>query len=199
MEPNEDYTLWTGTISYLTDNGELESGQTPLDVTLIHADNPDASTYASAIVGTGTGEGWVSDADLLKYAVEHYSLFTATDTYRGQNTAPPSTAVILSQKATFLDCTVTFKFDGSHEMGGGGNAKVNLITTRGEMRSDSAFSRVGETHDYTVRFMAVIPGGQTKDAFTLTVADRAITFNTTAALASNMLYTVKRNIVYGAL
>ena len=198
LEPNEDYTLWTGTISYLTDNGELESGQTPLEVTLIHADNPDACTYASAIVGTGTGEGWVSDADLLKHAVEHYSLFTATDTYRGQDTAPPSTAVILSQKATFLDCTVTFKFDGSHDMGGGGNAKVDLITTRGEMRANSAFSQVGTTDDYTVHFMAVIPGGQTKDAFTLTVADRAITFSTTAALSSNMLYTVKRDIVYGA-
>lgn len=198
LEPNEDWTLWTGTISYLTSSGELVSGQTPLDVTLLHADNPDASTYASAIVGTGTGEGWISDADLLKHAVEHYSLFTATDTYRGQNTAPPSTAVILEQRATFLDCTVTFKFDGTHEMGGGGNAKVDLITTRGEMRINSAFSRVGDTHDYTVHFMAVIPGGQTKDAFTLTVADRAITFSTTAALASNMLYTVKRDITYGA-
>ena len=197
LEPNEDYTLWTGTISYLTDNGELESGQTPLDVTLIHADNPDASTYASAIVGTGAIEGCVTEGQLLQYAVEHYSLFTATDTYRDQSAGPPTTAVTLSQKATFLDCTVTFKFDGTHEMGSGGNAKVDLITTRGEMRINSAFSQVEGTPDYTVHFMAVIPGGQTKDAFTLTVADRAITFSTTAALASNMLYTVKRNIEYG--
>ena len=198
LEPNEGFTLWTGTISYRTSSGELVSGETPLDVTLLHADNQDASTYASALVGTGAIEGCVSEEQLLQYAVEHYSLFTATDTYRVQNTDPPTAAVTLSQKATFLDCTVTFKFDGTHEVGGGGNAKVDLITTRGEMRINSAFSRVGTTHDYTVHFMAVIPGGQTKDAFTLTVADRAITFSTTAALASNMLYTVKRDITYGA-
>ena len=198
LEPNEGFTLWTGTISYRTSSGELVSGETPLDVTLLHADNQDASTYASALVGTGAIEGCVSEEQLLQYTVEHYSLFTATDTYRDQNTDPPTAAVTLSQKATFLDCTVTFKFDGTHEVGGGGNAKVDLITTRGEMRINSAFSRVGTTHDYTVHFMAVIPGGQTKDAFTLTVADRAITFSTTAALASNMLYTVKRDITYGA-
>lgn len=198
LEPNEGFTLWTGTISYRTSSGELVSGETPLDVTLLHADNQDASTYASALVGTGAIEGCVTEEQLLQYAVEHYSLFTATDTYGDQSAGPPTTVVTLSQKATFLDCTVTFKFDGTHEMGGGGNAKVDLITTRGEMRINSAFSRVGDTHDYTVHFMAVIPGGQTKDAFTLTVADRAITFSTTAALASNMLYTVKRDITYGA-
>ena len=198
LEPNEGFTLWTGTISYRTSSGELVSGETPLDVTLLHADNQDASTYASALVGTGAIEGCVSEEQLLQYAVEHYSLFTATDTYRDQSAGPPTTAVTLSQKATFLDCTVTFKFDGTHEMGSGGNAKVDLITTRGEMRINSAFSHVGTTDDYTVHFMAVIPGGQTKDAFTLTVADRAITFSTTAALASNMLYTVKRDITYGA-
>lgn len=195
LEPNEGFTLWTGTISYRTSSGELVSGETPLDVTLLHADNQDASTYASALVGTGAIEGCVTEEQLLQYAVEHYSLFTATDTYRDQNTAP--TEVILSQQATFLDCTVTFTFDGTHEVGGGGNAKVDLITTRGEMWANSAFSRVGGTNDYTVHFMAVIPGGQTKDKFTLTVADRAITFTTTAVLSSNMLYTVKRNIVYG--
>ena len=198
LEPNEGFTLWTGTISYRTSSGELVSGETPLDVTLLHADNQDASTYASALVGTGAIEGCVTEGQLLQYAVEHYSLFTATDTYRDQSAGPPTTAVTLSQKATFLDCTVTFKFDGTHEMGSGGNAKVDLITTRGEMRINSAFSHVGTTDDYTVHFMAVIPGGQTKDAFTLTVADRAITFSTTAALASNMLYTVKRDITYGA-
>ena len=198
LEPNEGFTLWTGTISYRTSSGKLVSGETPLDVTLLHADNQDASTYASALVGTGAIEGCVTEGQLLQYAVEHYSLFTATDTYRDQSAGPPTTAVTLSQKATFLDCTVTFKFDGTHEMGGGGNAKVDLITTRGEMRINSAFSQVEGTPDYTVHFMAVIPGGQTKDAFTLTVADRAITFTTTAALASNMLYTVKRDITYGA-
>ena len=198
LEPNEGFTLWTGTISYRTSSGELVSGETPLDVTLLHADNQDASTYASALVGTGAIEGCVSEEQLLQYAVEHYSLFTATDTYRDQSAGPPTTAVTLSQKATFLDCTVTFKFDGTHEMGGGGNAKVDLITTRGEMRINSAFSRVGDTHDYKVHFMAVIPGGQTKDAFTLTVADRAITFSTTDALASNKKFTVKRDIIYGA-
>ena len=188
--------LWKGELTYLTAKG-LDSGQT-LEVTLIHADNADASTYASALVGTGAIEGCVTEEQLLQYAVEHYSLFTATDTYRDANTNPPSEPVTLEQRATFLDCTVTFKFDGTHEMGGGGNAKVDLITTRGEMRINSAFSRVGDTHDYTVHFMAVIPGGQTKDAFTLTVADRAITFSTTDALASNMKFTVKRDIIYGA-
>ena len=198
LEPNEGFTLWTGTISYRTSSGELVSGETPLDVTLLHADNQDASTYASALVGTGAIEGCVSEEQLLQYAVEHYSLFTATDTYRDANTNPPSEPVTLEQRATFLDCTVTFKFDGTHEMGGGGNAKVDLITTRGEMRINSAFSPVEGTHDYTVHFMAVIPGGQTKDAFTLTVADRAITFSTTDALASNKKFTVKRDIIYGA-
>ena len=198
LEPNEGFTLWTGTISYRTSSGKLVSGETPLDVTLLHADNQDASTYASALVGTGAIEGCVSEEQLLQYAVAHYSLFTATDTYRDANTNPPSEPVTLEQRATFLDCTVTFKFDGTHEMGGGGNAKVDLITTRGEMRINSAFSRVGDTHDYTVHFMAVIPGGQTKDAFTLTVADRAITFSTTDPLASNKKFTVKRDIIYGA-
>ena len=189
---NEDH-LWKGQLSYRTNLGGPVSGSTELEVTLIHADNQDASTYASAVVGTGSGEGWVSEADFLKHAVEHYSLFTATYTYDSSSTG----SVELTQRATFLDCTITFKFDGSHEVGGGGNAKVDLITTRGEMRTDSAFSRVGESHDYKVRFMAVVPGGQTKDAFTLTVADRAIAFTTTDALASNMLYTVKRDIIYG--
>lgn len=196
LEPNETMTVWTGTISYLTDKGPLVSGTTGLKASVIHADNSDASTYATALVGTGSGDGWVSEAQLLQYAVEHYSLFSATYTYDTSS----SDSVELTQQATFLDCTITFIFDGTHDVGGGGNAKVDLITTQGEMWTDSAFSRVDDEH-YKVHFMAVIPGDQAKNAFTLTVADRAITFsnsnNSPTTLASNKVYTVKRDIVFG--
>lgn len=197
LTKDTDDGLWKGELTYLTANG-LTSGET-LEVTLIHADNADASTYSSALVGTGAIEGCVTEGQLLQYAVEHYSLFTATDTYRGQNAAPPSTAVTLEQQATFLDVKVEFDFDGSHIIDAG-EALVDLRTTKGETTIETRFFEKPETdgEDFYVHFMAIVPGNQPVSAFTLKVGDRLVEFSAanTEPLKSNYKYTVNRTITY---
>ena len=189
--------LWKGELSYLTAKG-LTSGQT-LDVTLIHADNADASTYASALVGTGAIEGCVTEEQqLLQYAVEHYSLFTATDTYRAKDDPLPSDPVTLEQRATFLDVTVEFDFDGSHIIDAG-EALVDLITIKGETTVETKFYEKSGTNgeDFYVHFIAVVPGNQPISAFTLKVGDRRVEFsNTNTELMSNYKYTVNRTIEF---
>ena len=188
--------LWKGELSYLTTKG-LNSGE-PLVVTLIHDGYDHVESYASALVGSGSIEGCVSEDDLLQYAVEHYSLFTATDTYRTENIAPPSDPVILQQQATFLDVKVEFDFDGSHIIDAG-EALVDLITTRGETTVETSFFEMPGTNgeDFYVHFIAVIPGDQPISAFALTVGDRPIEFkNTSTVLGSNLKYTVNRKIEF---
>lgn len=191
--------LWKGELTYLTAKG-LNSGQA-LEVTLLHADNRDPNTYASALVGSEAIEECETEEQLkkqlLEYAVERYSLFTATDTYRDQNTAP-TTEVILLQQATFLDVTVEFDFDGSHIIDAG-KALVDLKTTKGETTVETKFYEKPGTNgeDFYVHFMAVVPGNQPISAFTLTVGDRAVEFsNTNTELKSNYKYTVNRTIAF---
>ena len=178
---------WSGELSYLTDSGEPDTDEA-LTVTLVHADNPDMSTYATAIVGA-VSPGWAS---LLHEAVEKYSWFTAATTLDEED------PVTLLQQATFLDVTVTFDFDGSREVEAG-QALVDLVTTRGSDRERSQFYPDAEhNEDYYVHFMAVVPGGQKVNDFTLTVGDRAVTFsNGNTELARNNKYTVTRTVVYG--
>ena len=176
--------VWSGILSYDAAQGGPTS-DTQLAVTLIHADNADASTYASAIVGTAP-EG----SSLLREAVEHYSLFTADVTLSAQE-------AVLHQQATFLDVTVTFDFDGSHTVGAG-QALVDLTTSLGKKTERTDLIPDSENpDDFYAHFMAVIPGGQTTGDFSLTVGDRAIEFtNNTSVLAANKKYTVTRSIEY---
>ncbi len=188
--------LWKGELTYLTAKG-LGSGQT-LEVTLIHADNADASTYASALVGTGAIEGCVTEEQLLQYAVEHYSLFTATDTYRDANTNPPSEPVTLEQQATFLDVNVEFDFDGSHIIDAG-KALVDLTVNQKDIQVETDFHELPNTNgeDFYVHFIAVVPGEKPVSSFKLTVGDREITFSDTSLhLDRNKRYTVNRTIKF---
>ena len=172
--------VWSGELSY---SGDLPADNTALKVTLIHVGSEDVTD--------------VSTANLLKYAVEHYSLFTAVDATTEEDVTFNTTSAILKQQATFLDVTVTFKFDGTHDMGDGGKATVDLTTSLGDVQSNTSLVRQSETsHNYDAHFMAVIPGGATKDAFTLSVVDRAIAFNYSNALERNKKYTVTRNIEF---
>ena len=189
---------WTGTISYLTVKGAPKSGETGLEVTLIHDGNTDASTYASALVGSGSVEGYETEEEmvkkLLQYAVEHYSLFTAAYTYDSSSTA----SVELTQQATFLDVKVEFDFDGSHIIDAG-KALVDLTTTLRETTIETHFFEKPDTNgeDFFVHFIAVVPGGKKISDFTLTVGDRPITFaNTNTVLNSNYKYTVNRTIEF---
>ena len=191
LEKNGD--LWTGELTYLTVKGAPESDETGLEVTLIHNGNPNSTEYGAALVG-GVPPG--DDRTLLQYAVENYSLFTATYTY---NSDPANHPVTLLQQAAFMQFAITFKFDGTHEVGQGGDAKVDLRTSQFEAFADVPFARVSQdSHNYTVNFIAVVPGGQSLSDFTLTVADREIAFNDhSKTLARNTKYTITREITYG--
>lgn len=176
--------VWSGDLSYLTASGAPAEDEA-LTITLVHADNPDMSTYASHIVGS-VSDGWDS---LMHEAVEKYSWFTA-------ETSLDSNSADLYQRATFLDVTVTFDFDGSREVEAG-RALVDLITTKGEDMNETQFYALPNGEDFQVHFMAVIPGEQTVSDFTLTVGDRAITFaNNSTVLARNKKYTVNRTVTY---
>ncbi|MBO4536051.1 MAG: hypothetical protein J5702_02470 [Bacteroidales bacterium] len=176
--------VWSGDLTYLISKGEPGSA-TRLAVTLIHADNPDVETYATAIVGNVS-----SESSLLREAVEHYSLFTAEVTLA-------TTEAVLKQQATFLDATVTFVFDGTHQIEAG-KALVDLRTASGEAMEEIQFVPLSNGKDFKVNFMAVVPGDKLVKDFTLTVADRAITFtNNSLQLDRNMKYTITRSITYG--
>ena len=54
---------WSGDLTYNTTNNEL--GDPELSITLVHADNPDESTYGTAIVGSVR-----EDSNLLRDAVD---------------------------------------------------------------------------------------------------------------------------------
>ncbi len=176
--------VWSGTLSYLVEKGQPTS-ETPLKATLIHADNADESTYASAVIGTVPAE-----STALREAVEHYSLFTTELTFG-------TTSATLYQQATFLDVTVTFDFDGSHHPAAGGEALVDLATTRGTTTVRTSLIPMDNSEDFQAKFMAVIPGGQTVGDFSLTVGDRKVAFSDNSlTLAANKKYNVSRTIEF---
>lgn len=196
----QDGGIWSGELSYLTSEGELD-GNTPLEITLIHADNDDTDTYASALVGSGNVTNATS-ASLLQYAVEHHSLFTASTTLSA-GTGTSTESITLSQQAAFLEVTFTFDFDGSHEVEPG-QAWVDLEVDGKELSTQTQFYATdSRNEDFQVHFMAVIPGGKKTDEFILMVGDREIEFqknsdtNTYPTLDCNKKYTVNRTVVYG--
>lgn len=182
---------WSGEISYLTSKG-APADDTQLEITLLHADNPHPETYATALVGELPEGVSGDDMTLLRYAVENYSLFTTQVAFNAH-------AGTLLQQAAFMQFAITFKFDGTHEVGQGGDAKVDLRTSQFEAFADVPFARVSQdSHDYTVNFVAVVPGGQSLSDFTLTVADREIAFQDhSISLTRNKKYTITREITYG--
>ena len=178
--------LWSGELTYDTSLGE-PADNTKLSITLVHADNTDESTYASALVG-GAREG----SDLLRDAVELYSLFTNVDEVKLSDHA-----ATLYQQAAFLDVTFTFNFDGSHEVEPG-QALVDLEVDGVERLTQTQFYAIDERNeDFQVHFMAVVPGGKKTDEFILMVGDREVEFPTTTTLTCNKKYTVKRTVDYG--
>ena len=172
---------WSGTLSYSTTAGK-PADDTPLEITLLHADNPHPETYAMALVGSNP-----QVADSLKYAVENYSLFSTQVMFKDSGGT-------LSQQAAFLDVTVNFIFDGTHEIEAG-QALVDLVISQHKFMIRTNFVPINEK-DFQIHFYAIVPGGITADEFTLEVGDRTIDFKTTHTLQSNLKYTVSREIVY---
>lgn len=187
LTTDQNSTVWSGALSYTTIKGDPAEDNPQLEITLVHADNTDTTTYAKALVGSAP-----QGTDLLKSAVEKYSLFKTTVAYNAH-------AGTLLQQAAFMQFAITFKFDGTHEVGQGGDAKVDLQTSRFEAFADVPFVRVAEgSPNYKVNFIAVVPGGQSLSDFSLTVADREITFkNHNTTLTRNTQYTITREIAYG--
>lgn len=186
----QDGVNWSGELSYDSDNGTLD-GNTELSITLVHADNTDESTYGTAIVGSVR-----EDSNLLRDAVELYSLFTNVGVVHFSDHA-----ATLYQQSAFLDVTVEFDFDGSHIIDAG-EALVDLKIKQGkEVTVDTHFIEKPNTNgeDFYVHFMAVIPGNKTANDFTLTVGDRKIEFkaeNLTKTLECNHRYTISRVIKF---
>lgn len=182
--------VWSGELTYDTSLGE-QLGDPTLSITLVHADNDDESTYGTAIVGRVREE-----STLLQDAVELYSLFTNEGEVKYSDHA-----ATLKQRATFLDVTVEFDFDGSHIIDAG-EALVDLKIKQGkEVTVDTHFIEKPNTNgeDFYVHFMAVIPGNKTANDFTLTVGDRKIEFkaeNLTKTLECNHRYTISRVIKF---
>ena len=179
---------WSGTLSYSTDKGQPVS-ETNLEVTLIHADNPNLEEYGTALVG-GVPAG--DQRTLLQYAVEKYSLFTAQYKFGATST------VNLEQQAAFLDVTVEFDFDGSHIIDAG-KALVDLSVNQKDIQEETDFHELPNTNgeDFYVHFIAVVPGEKPVSNFTLTVGDRAITFSDTSLyLYRNRKYNVNRTIAF---
>lgn len=179
---------WSGEISYLTSKG-APADNTQLEITLLHADNPHPETYATALVGE-LPEGVSGDMTLLQYAVENYSLFTTQVAFNAH-------AGTLLQQATFLELDVTFDFDGTHHVEPG-EALLDLRTEEGEATGRTPFIPLDNNEDFKVQFVAVIPGGKTTGAFSLTIGDRAVTFTQfDKVLERNNKYKVSRTVDYG--
>ncbi len=184
-ELTQNGTDWSGTLSYLTSKGDPAKDNPLLEITLIHADNPDTTTYATALVGSAP-----QGTSLLKHAVENYSKFKVRVPFGDH-------AGTLSQQAAFLDVTVVFDFDGSRTVEAG-KALVDLKIGELEIKKEAAFVEKPDSggEDFYTNFIVVVPGGMSTDAFTITVGDRKIEFSSVTTLVSNKKYTVSRTIEY---
>ena len=184
-ELTQNGEVWSGELTYNPTVGELDNAS--LTITLVHADNPEVSTYGTALV-PGAKDG---NAALLQEAVEKYSLLTA------ENVPYSDQEVTLCQRAAFLDVAFTFNFDGSHEVEPG-QALIDLEIDGKEISAQTQFYATdARNEDFQVHFMAVVPGGKTTDEFILMVGDREIEFKNTTTLASNKRYAVNRTVDYG--
>jgi hypothetical protein len=178
---------WSGEISYLTASGE-PAVSTPMQATLVHADNTDQATYANGIAYE-TG----SASSLLQAAVEKYSLFTGDFNYGDNGTS-------LTQQACFVEATVTFSFDGG-SFNLAGETSVDVIVDGSLTVSGRAvLAQVGETKTYTTTFVIAMPGGtELTDESVIQICDRDVQMiktGTTKTLAANNRYTVNRSIEF---
>lgn len=180
LEYNSTADEWQGDLTYKTSEGELVVGTTDLVATLIHADNDDATTYANAVVGP-------DQSDMLKYAVENYSLLKAEYKYG-------DTGITLSQQAAFLDVNVTFTFGGGTPQMQAGTTYADIETPAGTASGSTVL--VASGNNFTAHFMAVVPAGQDVKDFKINICDREITFTNSAVLVANKKYTVTREIPF---
>ena len=180
LEYNSSNDKWEGDLSYLTAQG-APAAETVLTATIVHAANSDISSYANAIVGSST-------ANQLQYAVEHYGLFTADFEFGEEN------AISLTPKASYLDVTVTFTFDGGTPQMTEGVTYVDLKTSSGTVSGPTQLVQDGS--NFKAQFLAAVLGGQDASGFEITACDRKITFNSGTTLACNKKYTVNRTIEF---
>ena len=173
---DSDEYQWQGELTYKTSEGT----PTELIATLIHADNPDATTYANAVVGP-------DQSDMLKYAVEHYILLTAEYNFGAES-------IILHQQAAFLDVNVTFTFGGGTPQMQEGTTYADIETPAGTASGTTVL--VADGDNFTAHFMAVVPAGHNVQDFKINICDREITFTASATLVANKKYTVTRTIDY---
>lgn len=180
LEYNSSTAKWEGDLSYVTAQG-APTDETVLTATIVHAANADMSSYANAIVGSST-------ANQLQYAVEHYGLFTADFEFGEEN------AISLTPKASYLDVTVTFTFDGGTPQMTEGTTYVDLKTSTGTVSGPTQLVQDGS--NFKAQFLAAVVGGQDVSGFEITACDRKITFASGTTLACNKKYTVNRTIAF---
>ena len=182
---NVGVNAWSGTISYDPNEGELED-DTPLKVTLVHADNDDQSTYAN-----GIAYDLGSSSSLLQVAIENYSLFTADITYGAPNAN-------LSQQACFLNATVNFTFDNDNWDFDGQEGPVDVVIDNSlTISGRTILHQIDATH-YTSNFVIAMPGGtEITPTSVIQICDRDIQIlNKNKTLDANKKYTVTRSLVF---
>lgn len=182
---NVEGNSWSGTISYDPNEGELEY-ETPLKVTLVHADNDDPSTYAN-----GIAYDLGSSSSLLQVAIENYSLFTADITYGNPNAN-------LSQQACFLNATVNFTFDNDNWDFDGQEGPVDVVIDNSlTISGRTVLNQIDETH-YSTNFVIAMPGGtEITPTSVIKICDRDVQIlNKNKTLDANKKYTVSRSLVF---
>lgn len=148
-----------GDISYETARG-LDNG-TPLNITLINADNSNKDSYAKGIAAT------------LQEAVEKYSLFTTTLAFSTKTESTPQ-RVSFAQQAAFLIVTVNFTNLLNSTMPTG-ETPAEIIASDGTVISTGKGVIVEEgTHNYQAVFVAAVPGGTEMKGSKLSVCEREV-------------------------
>ena len=180
LEYNETAEEWQGNLTYITSEGSPVVGRTELVATLIHAANDVETSYANAVVGS-------DQSDMLKYAVEHYSMLKADYTFGDDN-------ITVYQQASFLDVTVTFTFPAGTARMQEGTTYVDIETPAGTVSGSTVL--VADGDNFKAQFMAVVPAGHDVKDFKIALCDREITFTNSTTLLANKKYTVTRTIEY---